>query len=192
MAGEGGALLVNVPDLAARAEIVRDKGTNRGRFLRGDIDKYTWIDLGSSYAPSELTAAFLWAQMEASDAIVQRRMEVWDWYYSAFAELERRGCVRRPFVPAHCRHNAHMFYAIVPDAETRTRLLDSLNEDGINAVFHYVPLHSSPAGREHGRAHGQLPNTDTLSARLIRFPLWIGMERADIDRIVGVVERALG
>jgi dTDP-4-amino-4,6-dideoxygalactose transaminase len=192
MAGEGGALLVNSPDLAARAEIVRDKGTNRGRFLRGEIDQYTWIDIGSSYVPSELTAAFLWAQMEAAEAISGRRMEVWNWYHTAFADLERRACLRRPFVPAHCRHNAHMFYAIVGDLATRARLLASLNGDGINAVFHYVPLHSSPAGRKWGRAHGDLPHTDAISARLVRFPLWIGMDRADIDRIVGAVERALG
>lgn len=189
--GEGGALLVNTPGLAARAEIVRDKGTNRGRFLRGEIDKYSWIDVGSSFVPSELAAAFLWAQMEAAGAIKERRLEIWTWYYTAFEALERQGRLRRPIVPEHCRHNGHMFYAIVPECETRTRLLEALNAAGVNAVFHYVPLHSSAAGRRFGRATGDLPQTDSLSGRLIRFPLWIGMEQSDVAGIVGIVERAL-
>ena len=125
--GEGGALLVNAPEFAARAEIIRDKGTNRGRFLRGEIDKYTWIDAGSSFVPSELAAAFLWAQMEAAGAITERRLAIWTWYYAAFEALERRGRLQRPIVPEHCRHNAHMFYAIVSNHETRTRLLEALN-----------------------------------------------------------------
>jgi dTDP-4-amino-4,6-dideoxygalactose transaminase len=188
MAGEGGALLVNAQELAARAEIIRNKGTNRSQFLRGEIDKYTWVDSGSSYVPSELTAAFLWAQIEAAAAIGRSRMAIWNWYYEGFAALERSGALRRPTVPDHCRHNAHMFYAIVADAGTRTRLLAALNQGGINAVFHYVPLHSSPAGRDCSRTHGDLSRTDNLSARLIRFPLWIGMQRSDVDRIVSAVE----
>lgn len=191
-AGEGGALLVNAPDFAARAETIRDKGTNRGQFLRGEIDKYTWIDVGSSFVPSELAAAFLWAQMEAAAAIMERRLEIWTWYYTAFEALERRGVLRRPIVPTHCRHNAHMFYAIVADGETRTRLLDTLNAAGVNAVFHYVPLHSSAAGRRFGRTAGDLPQTDSLSGRLIRFPLWIGMEQSDVAGIVRILEQALG
>jgi dTDP-4-amino-4,6-dideoxygalactose transaminase len=191
MSGEGGALLINAADLAARAEVVHDKGTNRSRFLRGEIDKYTWVDLGSSYVPSELTAAFLWAQMEHASAIAERRMQIWNWYYARFADLEQAGRLCRPFVPSHCRHNAHMFYAIVPDAETRDRLLSTLNEQGVNAVFHYVPLHSSAAGRTFGRAHGDLACTDQVSARLIRFPMWIGMQAADVDRVVDLTTRAL-
>jgi dTDP-4-amino-4,6-dideoxygalactose transaminase len=190
--GEGGALLINATDLAARAEIIRDKGTNRGRFLRGEIDKYTWIDVGSSFVPSELTAAFLWAQMEVAGAITERRLEIWNWYYAAFEALERQGRLRRPIVPEHCRHNAHMFYAIVPDRETRTRLLETLNAAGINAVFHYVPLHASAAGRRFGRATGDLSQTDSLSGRIIRFPLWIGMEQSQVVAIVEIVEQALG
>jgi dTDP-4-amino-4,6-dideoxygalactose transaminase len=190
--GEGGALLVNAPEFAPRAEIIRDKGTNRSRFLRGEIDKYTWIDAGSSFVPSELAAAFLWAQMEAAAAIGERRLEIWTWYYAAFEALERRGRLRRPIVLEHCRHNAHMFYAIVPDRETRTRLLGVLNAAGVNAVFHYVPLHSSTAGRRFGRTTGDLPQTDSLSGRLIRFPLWIGMEQSHVAGIVGIVEQALG
>ena len=189
--GEGGALLVNAPGFAARAEIIRDKGTNRGRFLRGEIDKYTWIDAGSSFVPSELAAAFLWAQMEAAAAIAGRRLEIWSWYYAVFAALEQRERLRRPIVPAHCCHNAHMFYAIVSNHETRTRLLATLNAAGINAVFHYVPLHSSEAGRRFGRTPGDLPQTDSISGRLIRFPLWIGMEQSDVAGIVEIVEQAL-
>jgi dTDP-4-amino-4,6-dideoxygalactose transaminase len=190
--GEGGALLINAPDLAERAEVIRDKGTNRGRFLRGEIEKYTWIDVGSSFVPSELAAAFLWAQMESAGAITERRLEIWNWYYAAFEELERRGCLRRPIVPDHCRHNAHMFYAIVPDRNTRTRLLDVLNAAGVNAVFHYVPLHSSAAGRRFGRTSGDLSETDSISSRLIRFPLWIGMEQSQVAGIARIVEQALG
>jgi dTDP-4-amino-4,6-dideoxygalactose transaminase len=191
MSGEGGALLINAADLASRAEVLRDKGTNRSRFLRGEVDKYTWVDLGSSYVPSELTAAFLWAQMEEAAAIAERRMQIWNWYYAGFADLERAGRLCRPFVPSHARHNAHMFYAIVTDAETRNRLLSTLNEQGVNAVFHYVPLHSSTAGRKFGRPHGDLARTDEVSARLIRFPMWIGMQQADVDRIVDLTARAL-
>jgi dTDP-4-amino-4,6-dideoxygalactose transaminase len=192
MSGEGGALLINTGDLVARAEIIREKGTDRSRFFRGEVDKYTWIDLGSSHAPSELTAAFLWAQMEAAEAIGARRLEIWHWYNEAFADLERRDIIRRPIVPSHCRHNAHMFYVIAPNLAMRTRVLAALNAGDVNAVFHYVPLHSSAAGRKFGRSHGSLRYTDSISERLIRLPLWIGMEQADVDRIVCIVERALG
>lgn len=189
--GEGGALLIGDPRLASRAEIVREKGTDRRRFFRGEIDKYTWVDIGSSYAPSELTAAFLWAQMEAADAIKARRLQIWRGYFAAFAEAERRGALRRPIVPPHCEHNAHMFYVLVPDAATRTRLLRTLNDQGINAVFHYVPLHSSTAGRTWGRTPTPLPHTDDVSSRLVRLPLWYGLEPADVDRVVAAVEDAL-
>jgi dTDP-4-amino-4,6-dideoxygalactose transaminase len=191
ISGEGGALLINDGAFAERAEIVREKGTNRARFFRGEIDKYTWVDTGSSYAPSELTAAFLWAQMESADEIGRRRMDLWSSYYDAFAEAERRGCLRRPVVPAHCQHNAHMFYVIVQNLETRTRLLRVLNERGINAVFHYVPLHSSRAGRRFGRAHGSMRQTDDISDRLVRLPLWIGMGPSDVERVVDAVVLAL-
>jgi dTDP-4-amino-4,6-dideoxygalactose transaminase len=191
IAGEGGALLLNDDRFIARAEIVRDKGTDRSRFLRGQIDKYTWVDLGSSYVPSELTAAFLLAQMEQADPITSARRQVWDWYYDRFAELERQGCARRPIVPGGCDHNAHMFYLLVRDLETRTRLISHLNENGVNAVFHYVPLHSSDAGRRFGRAHGALPRTNVASDGLIRLPLWIGMTSDDVDRVARLVEDEL-
>jgi dTDP-4-amino-4,6-dideoxygalactose transaminase len=191
ISGEGGSLLINSSDLVARAEIIRDKGTDRSRFFRGEIDKYTWIDVGSSFVPSELTAAFLWAQMEAADAIARRRLEVWDWYNRAFEELEHRGVIRRPIIPADCQHNAHMFYVLVSDLTTRTRLLEVLNAAGINAVFHYVPLHTSIAGLRFGRTNGSLPHTDSISDRLIRLPLWIGMQQSDVDRVVSAVQRYL-
>jgi dTDP-4-amino-4,6-dideoxygalactose transaminase len=183
IAGEGGALLINAPDLAARAEVIRDKGTDRSRFLRGEIDKYTWRDIGSSYAPSELTAAFLWAQMEAAEEIDNRRHEVWQWYHTALETLEQRDCLRRPIVPPHCQHNAHMYYVIVRDPETRARVIAELNQSGINAVFHYVPLHTATAGEKFGRVHGSMCHTEGLSQRLIRLPLWVGMQQSDVMRI---------
>ncbi len=191
IAGEGGALLLNDDRFAARAEIIREKGTNRSRFLRGQVDKYTWVDLGSSYVPSDLTAAFLCAQMEEAHEITQRRRQVWSWYYERFGELERQGSVRRPIVPAGCQHNAHMFYLLVGDLATRTRLLAHLNENDVNAVFHYVPLHSSEAGRRFGQASGSLRKTDVAADGLIRLPLWIGMEQDDVDRVAGLVQGAL-
>lgn len=191
ISGEGGALLVNDEGYAGRAEIVREKGTDRSRFFRGEVDKYTWVDLGSSYAASELTAAFLWAQLEGAEMIGGRRMAVWQRYFESFAELERREVVRRPIIPAHCQHNAHMFYVLVHDLGVRTRLLQALSQNGINAVFHYVPLHSSSAGVRFGRAHGSMANTDALSERLVRLPLWVGMEPSDVDRVVSIVDRAL-
>jgi dTDP-4-amino-4,6-dideoxygalactose transaminase len=188
ISGEGGALLINERAAVSRAEIVREKGTNRSRFFRGEVEKYTWVELGSSFLPSELTAAFLWAQMEAAASIQQRRLEIWSWYYDGFAELERRGHVRRPYVPPHCQHNGHMFYILVENSDIRSRLLKELNEKGINAVFHFVPLHSAPAGRQFGRAHGTLPLTDQVSATLLRMPMWVGLTRAEVDRVVSAVE----
>jgi dTDP-4-amino-4,6-dideoxygalactose transaminase len=191
IAGEGGALLLNDDRFAERAEIIRDKGTDRSKFLRGQVDKYTWVDLGSSFLPSELTAAFLYAQMEEAHEITRRRREVWSWYYERFGELERKGCVRRPIVPVGCEHNAHMFYLLVSDLATRTRLLACLNENGVNAVFHYVPLHSSVAGRRFGRSSGSLRNTNATADRLVRLPLWVGMDQDDVDRVAGLVQSAL-
>ena len=191
IAGEGGALLLNDDRFAERAEIIREKGTDRSSFLRGQVDKYTWVDLGSSFLPSELTAAFLHAQMEEEHEITRRRREVWSWYYERFGELERKDCLRRPIVPAGCEHNAHMFYVLLSNLETRTRLIAYLNNNGVNAVFHYVPLHSSVAGRRFGRASGPLPNTNAAADRLVRLPLWVGMGQDDVDRVAGLVQSAL-
>jgi len=191
VSGEGGALLVNDPRFVQRAEIIREKGTDRSRFLKGEVDKYTWVDVGSSYLPSELNAAFLFAQMQEADEITRLRREVWSWYYGRFEALERADAVRRPTVPLGCEHNAHMFYLLVRDPDTRTHVLSYLNANGVNAVFHYVPLHSSAAGSRYGRVAGSMRQTDSASGRLIRLPLWVGMTQDDVDRVATLVERAL-
>lgn len=176
ISGEGGALLVNDVLLAARAEIIREKGTNRSQFFRGQVDKYTWVDIGSSYLPGELISAFLWAQMEEAESITQRRLAIWDTYHRAFADAESQGKLRRPSVPSHCTHNAHMYYLLLPDLDVRTAFIDKLRQVGINSVFHYIPLHSAPAGQRFGRAHGELQVTTDLADRLVRLPLWLGLE----------------
>jgi dTDP-4-amino-4,6-dideoxygalactose transaminase len=190
MSGEGGALLVNGPDHVLAAEIAREKGTNRSQFFRGEVDRYTWIDIGSSFLPSELTAAFLWAQIEEAEAITRRRLAIWDAYHAALADLEASGLIRRPIVPDDCTHNGHMYYVLLADEPTRTALIAYLKERGIFAIFHYVPLHSSPAGRRFGRCCGDLPTTDDVSARLLRLPFWIGLEEHQ-DRVVDEFRRGL-
>ncbi|WP_332825248.1 dTDP-4-amino-4,6-dideoxygalactose transaminase [Ramlibacter sp.] len=190
ISGEGGALLVNDERMLERAEIIREKGTDRSRFFRGQVDKYTWQAVGSSYLPGELIAAFLWAQMEEADAITARRMALWNAYHEAFAGLEAEGLLRRPIIPADCGHNAHMYYVLLPSLAQRTALIERLAAQDIHSVFHYVPLHTSPFGREHSRAVGDLRHTNELSERLVRLPLWVGLEEHQgevIDRIVRTV-----
>lgn len=191
VSGEGGALYINDPSFSARAEILREKGTDRSQFLRGQVDKYSWIDVGSSFLPGELIAAFLCAQMEHAREVTAARRDIWRWYYERLESLESRGRLRRPIVPSHCEHNAHMFYVLVRDLETRTRVLTDLNASGVNAVFHYVPLHSAPAGLKYGRVSGPMRHTEDLSSRLIRLPLWVGMTEADVDRVGSRLEIAL-
>lgn len=188
ISGEGGALLINDERFCERAEIIREKGTNRSQFFRGQVDKYTWVDVGSSYLPGELIAAFLMAQFEEAEAITARRLAIWESYHLAFAELERQGRLRRPVIPAHCRHNAHMYYLLVDALDTRTRLLKYLAEREIHSVFHYVPLHSSPAGRRYGRAAGELPVTAAVSEQLVRLPLWVGLEEVQGRVANGVID----
>lgn len=190
--GEGGALLVNNPALREQAEIVWQKGTDRCRFDRGEIDEYQWVGLGSSFGANEITAAFLWAQIEHADAITERRRAIWSRYHDAFAGLEAEGLLRRPIVPASRTHNAHMYYLLVPDREARTAFIDELAARQILAVFHYVPLHTSPAGQRFGRAHGELINTDDLSARLVRLPLWTAMGESEVDRVIEAVCEVVG
>jgi len=190
IAGEGGALLVNDPEYAERAEIIREKGTNRSQFFRGQVDKYTWVDIGSSYLPGEVIAAFLWAQMEEADSITRRRLDLWDSYHAALAPLEAEGKLRRPIVPEGCTHNAHMYYVLLDSLEQRGRVIADLKRQGVHSVFHYVPLHSAPAGRKHSRAHGELAHTDDLSDRLLRLPLWVGLE-AEQDRVIRALKEAL-
>jgi len=184
IAGEGGALLVNRPDFADRAEIIWEKGTNRSQFFRGQVDKYSWVDLGSSYLPGEIVAAFLWAQMEEADAITARRLAMWDRYHEGFADLEDRGFVRRPIVPQECAHNAHMYYLLLPNLAARTAFIERLGRRKIHPVFHYVPLHVSPFGHLHGRASDGLPVTEEVADRLVRLPLWLGLE----DHLDHVIE----
>lgn len=191
ISGEGGALLVNRPALAERAEIIREKGTDRSRFFRGQVDKYTWQEVGSSFLPGELIAAFLWAQMEEAQAITDARLASWDVYHAALESLETSGILRRPIVPADCSHNAHMYYALLAPEIDRDAVLSALRNADIGSVFHYVPLHSSPAGLRYARPHGSMEMTDRQSARLIRLPLWVGLEDSHQQRVLEELGKAL-
>lgn len=188
ISGEGGALLVNDPELVLRAEIMREKGTDRSRFFRGEVDKYTWQEAGSSFLPGELIAAFLWAQLEEAVRITQDRMIMWQRYHELLEPLETNALLRRPVVPEGCQHNAHMYYILIPPGLNRNKLLNRFNQHNIWPVFHYVPLHSSPAGKRYGRANGSLKITNELSERLIRLPLWIGLSEHQQNRVVDVLE----
>ncbi len=190
ISGEGGALLINDPALVEQAEIIREKGTNRSRFFRGQVDKYTWVDAGSSYLPGEVIAAFLAAQLEEAETLIGRRLAIWSRYHAWAQRLEEEGTVRRPIIPETCVHNGHMYYLLLESLERRTAFIASLKAVGVGAVFHYVPLHSSPAGRRFGRAAGALPVTDDVSARLVRMPLWLGLEQ-HLDGVMAAAEAAL-
>jgi dTDP-4-amino-4,6-dideoxygalactose transaminase len=187
--GEGGALVVNDASFVERAEILQEKGTNRTAFFRGQVDKYTWVDLGSSFLASELAAAFLWAQLEQCDWIAAQRMAVWLRYHAAFSDLESAGALRRPMVPSGVSHNAHMYYLLLPTEGERDAALAALAQLGVTAFFHYVPLHSSPAGRRLGRSVGRLPVADDVSRRLLRLPLWVGMSDEQVDHVIEAVHR---
>jgi len=187
ISGEGGALLVNDPSLALRAEIIREKGTDRSRFFRGEVDKYTWQEVGSSFLPGELIAAFLWAQLEEADRITKMRLCSWQRYHELLEPLEARGTLRRPIVPDECQHNGHMYYILLAPETDRQKVLDEFKRNDIWAVFHYVPLHSSPAGMRYGRTHGSLEVTDRQSRRLVRLPLYVGLSVEQQDRVVEVL-----
>ena len=191
VSGEGGSLLVNDPKLASRAEIVREKGTDRGRFHRGEVDKYTWQDVGSSFLPSEITAAFLWAQFEEAEQITKGRLLIWQRYHEMLAPLEQQGRLRRPVVPPECKHNGHMYYVLLAPEIDRQMVLSELKRNQIGAVFHYVPLHSSPAGMRFGRPHGNLSLTTSLSQRLIRLPMWFGLNELQQRRVVEILDAIL-
>jgi dTDP-4-amino-4,6-dideoxygalactose transaminase len=186
--GEGGALLVNQARYAERAEFIRDKGTNRGRFLRGQVDKYTWVDLGSSYTPSELCSAFLLGQLEGSDEVIADRLASWRRYHEGLRGLVRRECLEIPVVPQGCEHNGHLFYVKTANLEERTRLLAFLAERATSATFHYVPLHSAEAGRRFGTFVGEDRYTTRESQRLLRLPLWHAMGTERVDRVLSQVE----
>ena len=191
ISGEGGSLLVNDPELALRAEIIREKGTDRSRFFRGEVDKYTWQDVGSSFLPSEIIAAFLWAQLEEASRITRERLAIWQRYHDMMAPLEQQGLLRRPIVPADCQHNGHIYYILLQSRFERQNVLDELTANGIHAVFHYVPLHSSPAGLRFGRAQGDLAVTTSLSQRLIRLPMWLGLSEVQQQRVCDVLTTIL-
>lgn len=191
ISGEGGSLLVNHKDFSLRAEIIREKGTDRSRYFRGEVDKYTWQELGSSLLPGELVGAFLWAQFEEAERITQTRLKSWDAYHTKLESLEAEGMLRRPIVPEHCSHNAHMYYILLAEQIDRRPVLDAFRKADIAAVFHYVPLHSSPAGLRHGRIHGSMNRTDRLSKQLIRLPLWMGITSDQQDRVCEVLTAAL-
>ncbi len=182
--GEGGALLIKDPKNVERAEIIREKGTNRSQFFRGQIDKYTWVDIGSSYLPSELNAAYLWAQLEQAEVINDNRMKSWNLYYKELECLKEAGKIDLPAIPSECQHNAHMFYIKAHDLEERSRLIKYLNSKEINSVFHYIPLHSAPSGVKYGVFVGEDRYTTKESERLLRLPLYYGLEEADVYKVV--------
>lgn len=187
VAGEAGALIINDVAMIERAEIIREKGTNRSQFFRGQIDKYTWQDLGSSYLPSELQAAFLWAQMEHSSSITARRQAVWETYHSLLKPLEQAGFLRRPIVPEQAMQNGHIYYLLTRTRNERDELLDFLRTRNIGAVFHYIPLHNAPGAARHSRSLGDLPVTTDLSGRLLRLPLFVDLSNEQIEMIVETI-----
>jgi dTDP-4-amino-4,6-dideoxygalactose transaminase len=191
VSGEGGALIINDPALIARAEVIHEKGTNRRAFFRGQVDKYTWVDLGASFPASDITAAYLYGQLQRADWITGQRRAIWGRYHEAFADAEHDELLRRPVVPSQAVQNGHLYYLLLPDNERRERLIAELALANVDSVFHYVPLHSSPAGRRYGRASGTLEVTDRVSARLLRLPLWVGMSAAQIDHVIEAVYDAL-
>jgi dTDP-4-amino-4,6-dideoxygalactose transaminase len=190
--GEGGALLIDDERLVERAEILQEKGTDRQRFARGEVDHYTWVDIGSSVLMSDISAALLAGQLERVEQINAARMAIWDAYHVAFQPLEQAGLVRRPVIPAGAQHNAHLYRLMLADRATRDGVIAALAAAGISAYFHYVPLHSAPAGARHARVHGPMDVTDAAAAQLVRLPLWVGLTEEDVARIVAEVRRALG
>lgn len=183
--------MVNDQGLIQRAEIIREKGTDRSRFFRGEIDKYTWQEAGSSFLPGEVIAAFLWAQLEEAEAITAKRMTCWNKYDELLVPLEEAGVLRRPVIPAHCRHNAHMYYILLAPEIDRQKILNNLKQHQIFPVFHYVPLHSSPGGKHYGRTQGTLKVTDERAERLLRLPLWIGLSAEQQEMIVQLIADAI-
>lgn len=182
--GEGGAIMFNDDSALESAEILREKGTNRSKFFRGQIDKYTWVEYGSSYLPSDMNAAYLWAQIEGVDTIQDNRMAAFDYYDKGLRTLADAGLIEQPFIPAECEHNAHMYYIKLKDLAERSKLIEYLKEQDILSVFHYIPLHSSPAGQKYGRFHGEDRFTTKESERILRLPMYYQLERADQDRVI--------
>ena len=185
--GEGGALLIRDAKAVEKAEVIREKGTDRSRFLRGQVDKYTWVDKGSSFLQSDINAAYLWAQLEVADEINDNRMASWDLYYEMLTPLEWRGLITLPVIPEECSHNAHMFYIKTSGLEERGRLISYLKENGASAVFHYVPLHSAPAGQKFGRFHGEDKYTTDTYERLLRLPMYYNLAKEDVEKVCELI-----
>ena len=186
--GEGGAIVINDPELVERAEIIREKGTNRNKFFRGEIDKYTWVDYGSSYLPSELNCAYLYPQLEKAEMINNDRLTSWNYYKDGLKELEKDGCITLQYVPEYSEHNAHMFYIKAKNLEERTKLIEYLKSKGIQAVFHYIPLHTSPAGMRFGRFFGEDKYTTSESEKLVRLPMYYGLTRKEQDEVINAIK----
>jgi len=186
ISGEGGALLINNSKLSKRAEVIRDKGTNRGLFSRGLVDKYTWVDIGSSFLPGELIAAFLWAQMEDADNITSRRLLLWKEYYAAFHQLDFDGHIRRPIIPHDCKHNGHMFFVLFPSESKRNLFIQKMRDEGLMCVFHYVPLHTASFAKGHSSIAmaSKLTVTERAAASIVRLPLWIGLDSSSVIKSV--------
>ena len=182
--GEGGAILIRDEEPIERAEIMREKGTNRARFFRGQVDKYTWVDWGSSFLPSDILAAYLWAQLERADQINENRLATWQRYYDAFADLAEQGRIELPTIPEGCVHNAHMYYIKCRDLEDRTAFIAHMKERGVQCVFHYVPLHSAPAGLKFGEFVGEDRYTTSESERLVRLPMYYGIADEDLETVI--------
>ena len=185
--GEGGALLIRDGKNAELAEIIREKGTNRSKFFRGQIDKYTWVEAGSSYLPSDMNAAYLWAQLQKADEINENRLQSWNRYYEGLKDLEEAGKIELPYIPEYCEHNAHMFYIKAKDLEERSALISYLKENGVTAVFHYIPLHTAPAGKEYGRFHGEDKYTTKESERIIRLPMYYELDEQDAEKVMDLI-----
>lgn len=189
ISGEGGALVLNKKRFIERAEMIREKGTNRTKFFRGQVDKYTWVDIGSSYLPGEIVAAFLYAQLENAREINKKRVKIWNYYHERLADLEKKGLLRRPIIPGSCEHNGHLYYILVNDLKTRTKLISYLKTKNIMTVFHYIPLHSAPAGKIHARTSGTLSVTDQVSDTLVRLPMFYDLEDDNIELVISSVTK---
>jgi dTDP-4-amino-4,6-dideoxygalactose transaminase len=191
--GEGGALLINTDDkkIIERAEILREKGTDRSKFFRGEVDKYTWVDIGSSYLPSDILAAFLYAQLESFDRIQKKRLRIYNEYNRALRSYEKEGALRLPVVPGYAEHNAHLYYILFNDGEARDAVMQRLRSQGILAIFHYLPLHSSPMGRKLGYEAGDLPVTESVSKRLLRLPMYAGMTEEELAYVISALKEAI-
>lgn len=189
ISGEGGCLIINNDKFCERAEIIREKGTNRSKFFRGQVDKYTWVDVGSSYLPSDMIAAYLYAQLDNCEKIQNKRLYIWDKYNEFFKKYEDLGLIRRPVVPKECKHNAHIYYVLFNDLETRTKFISYLKENGVQTVFHYIPLHSAPAGQKYCKTSGDMKVTNKVSDCLVRMPMYYDLTDDDLDYIMNITDK---